>query len=302
MKNQLLQRLEIIKVAISIEDEELIHTQLLKLNQLELDDKVEHIIDLILSHKFKDIMRLIEQYKQNNSYLVVIEDPEIQGLRLELKALENRANELSDEKVECERVINNFNSEYMLRLGSLIEEILKLRAELENSSTNEQAARSEYESFHKNHQQQLKDLPEHLSVDEKMILKSAYRRASCLCHPDKLVGEFKEKGEEIFKELNDAYRRQNLKMVEVILARLDSGLEMNVASDSIDDIALLQNRIAILRERISTLEDEINPLRNSEVFKRIQSIENTFEYFSELRESLELELAQLRREWRVSVW
>ena len=300
MKIQLLQRVAIIKVAISIEDEELIHTQLFKLNQLELDGKVEHIIDLILSHKFKDVVRLIEQYKQDNSYLVVIEDPEIQGLRLELKALENRANELSDEKVECERVINNFNSEYMLRLGSLIEEILKLRAELESSSTNEKA-RSEYESFHKNHQQQLKDLPEHLSVDEKMILKSAYRRASCLCHPDKLVGEFKEKGEEIFKELNDAYRRQNLKMVEVILARLESGLEMNVASDSIDDIALLQKRIAVLRERISTLEDEINPLRNSEVFKRIQSIENTFEYFSELRESLELELAQLRREWRMSV-
>ena len=90
-------------------------------------------------------------------------------------------------------------------------------------------------------------------------------------------------------------------MVEVILARLESGLEMNIASDSIDDIALLQKRITILRERISTLEDEIYPLRNSEVFKRIQSIENTFKYFSELRESLELELSQLRRQKRISV-
>mgnify|MGYP001827584726 FL=1 len=301
MKNQILHRLEIIKLAISIEDEEMIQAQLLALKKLELDNKVEHILGLIVSHKFMDVIRLIELYKQEKSGLVAIEDPEIQGLRLELKALEKRVNELSDEKVECERVINNFNSEYMLQLGSVIEEILKLRAELESSATGEGTARWEYESFHKTYQQQLENLPEHLTVDEKMILKSAYRRASCLCHPDKLVGEFKIKGEEIFKELNDAYRRQNLKMVEVILARLESGLEMNIASDSIDDMALLQKRISILRERISTLEDEIYPLRNSEVFKRIQSIENTFKYFSELRESLELELSQLRRQKRVSV-
>jgi len=71
---------------------------------------------------------------------------------------------------------------------------------------------------------------------------------------------------------------------------------MNVASNSIDDIALLQKRVAVLRERISILEDEIYPLRNSEIFKRIQSIEDMDKYFSELKEELEMELAQLREE------
>ena len=130
----------------------------------------------------------------------------------------------------------------------------------------------------------------------KKYLKSAYRRASRLCHPDKLVGEYKAKGEEIFKELNDAYRRQNLKMLEEILTSLENGLVMNVASTSIDDIALLQKRVAVLRERVSMLEDEIYPLRNSEIIKRIQSIEDTDKYFSELKEELEMELAQLRGE------
>ena len=71
---------------------------------------------------------------------------------------------------------------------------------------------------------------------------------------------------------------------------------MNVASNAIDDIALLQKRVAVLRERISMLEDEICPLQNSEIIKRIQSIEDMDKYFSELKEALEMELAQLRGE------
>jgi len=296
MNSTILKRLEIVKFAISIEDEELIYEQLHKLKKLTLDENVEHIVDLIGSCQFKDVIQLIELYKKDNSGLVIFEDPKIQGLRTELKILEDRVNELSDEKIEYERIINNFNSEHMLRLGSVIEEILRLRAQLENSSIDEQAAQQEYHTFHNSYQQQLKNLPEQLTADEKKFLKSAYRRASRLCHPDKLVGEYKAKGEEIFKELNDAYRRQNLKMLEEILTSLENGLVMNVASNSIGDIALLQKRVAVLRERVSMLEDEIYPLRNSVIIKRIQSIEDADKYFSELKEELEMELAQLRGE------
>jgi uncharacterized membrane protein YccC len=38
-----------------------------------------------------------------------------------LKRLENRLNELTDTQADLERQINEFNSEYMRRLGSLIE-------------------------------------------------------------------------------------------------------------------------------------------------------------------------------------
>lgn len=296
MNSTILKRLEIVKFAISIDDEELIFEQLHKLKKFTLDEKVEHIVNLIGSSQFKDVIQLIDLYKKDNSSLVIFEDPKIQGLRTELKILEDRVNELSDEKIEYERIINNFNSEHMLRLGSVIEEILRLRAQLENSSIDEKAAQQEYHSFHNNYQQQLKNLPEQLTGDEKKILKSAYRRASRLCHPDKLVGKYKAKGEEIFKELNDAYRRQNLKILEEILTSLESGLVMKVASNSIDDIALLQKRVAVLLDRIRILEDEIYRLRNSEVFKKIQSIEDMDKYFSELKEELEKELAQLRED------
>ncbi|MCX7068713.1 MAG: hypothetical protein NTW85_13625 [Methylococcales bacterium] len=64
---------------------------------------------------------MIEQYKHENSGVMVFQDPQIQGLKLELKLLENRLNDKTDTQADLERQINEFNSEYMQRLGSLIE-------------------------------------------------------------------------------------------------------------------------------------------------------------------------------------
>jgi cell division protein FtsB len=42
---------------------------------------------------------------------MVFQDPQIQGLKLELKVLENRLNELTDTQADLERQINEFNSD-----------------------------------------------------------------------------------------------------------------------------------------------------------------------------------------------
>jgi DnaJ-domain-containing protein 1 len=293
MQNALLKRLEIIKHAVSIEEDDLIDMQLLKLKQLELDDKVLHIVALIESQKFEKVIQLIEQYKQDNSGLVIFEDPDIQGLKLELKVLESIANELSDEKVEIERQIHHFNSEYMLQLGELIEAILKLNTTLDNTVEEQQEAEQAYESFQQDHHEQLNDLTEPLTDQEKKSLKKAYRQASRLCHPDKLSDVFKEQGEVFFKALNEAYRRQDLKQVEQILANLESGVSLNIASDDMNDKELLQKKIIVLRDRISLLEIEIRQLQENETYQRIQSIDDMEAYFSDLKQALEAELEAL---------
>jgi DnaJ-domain-containing protein 1 len=293
MQNALLKRLEIIKHAVSIEEDDLIDMQLLKLKQLELDDKVLHIVALIESQKFEKVIQLIEQYKQDNSGLVVFEDPEVQGLKLELKVLESSTNELSDEKVEIERQIHHFNSEYMLQLGELIEAILKLNTTLDNTVEEQEEAEQAYESFQQDHHEQLNDLTESLTGEEKQRLKKVYRQASQLCHPDKLSNVFKEQGEVFFKALNEAYRRQDLKQVEQILANLESGGSLNIASDDMNDKELLQKKIIVLRDRISLLEIEIRQLQENETYQRIQSIDDMEAYFSELKQALEAELEAL---------
>ena len=61
--------------------------------------------------RFQYVIQLIEHYKHDNSGVMVFQDPQIQGLKLELKLLENRLNELTDTQADLERQINEFNSD-----------------------------------------------------------------------------------------------------------------------------------------------------------------------------------------------
>jgi DnaJ-domain-containing protein 1 len=294
MHSDILKRLDIIKNAVAMEDEELIAMQVAKLQALPLNARVKQILTLITAKQYQYIIQLIEQYKQDNSGVMVYEDPQIKGLKLELKVLENRLNELTDTQAELERQINEFNSEYMQRLGGLIEEILKKRAELtSNNPEQQQEAQQDYEEFAQSYQQQLKDTPQTLTEDEQQQLKAAYRKASRLCHPDKLAEEFKEQGTEIFKALNEAYRNQDLQRVAEILQHLETGKPLSSASDSINDKEALKAKIADLRKRIIELEAEITALQNSEIYQRIQEIEDRERYFAELEQALKQELNAL---------
>jgi DnaJ-domain-containing protein 1 len=287
MHSDILKRLDIIKNAVAMEDEELIAMQVAKLQALPLDTRVKQILTLITAKQYQYVIQLIEQYKQDNSGVMVYEDPQIKGLKLELKVLENRLNELTDTQAELERQINEFNSEYMQRLGSLIEEILKKRAKLPSDNPEQQQeAQQDYENFERSYQQQLKDTPQTLTEDEQQQLKAAYRKASRLCHPDKLADEFKAQGTEFFKALNEAYRNQDLQRVAEILQHLKTGKPLSRASDSINDKEALKTKIADLRKRITELEAEITALQNSEIYQRIQEIEDRERYFAELEQAL----------------
>ncbi|AEG00428.1 J domain-containing protein [Methylomonas methanica] len=237
-----------------------------------------------------------------NSSLRTNEYPAIQDLKNELTALENRLNELTDEKVEYERLINAFNSEYMVILGGLIEEILKRRATIFGSKLGkeQQEAQLDYAAFQQNYQQQLRDLPQTLDESEKQQLKTAYRKASRLCHPDKLSQDAKAKGEEFFKALNEAYRHQNIERVQGILLELESEASSLVETfEHIDNKAFLQEKIVLLREQIDTLKAEITRLQEDETYRRIQEITDMDGYFTKLERELKAELKILKGKKRI---
>lgn len=290
MHSDILKHLEIIKNAVALQDEDLIAMQTQTLQILPLDAKAQQILTLITTQRFQYVIQLIEQYKRENNGLTTFEDPQIQGLKLEWKVLKNRTNELTDIQADIDRICNTFQNEYMLRLGNLLEEILKLQAETSMDAEEQQV----YESFHRSHQQELGNLVTLLSDDEKQRLKTAYQLASRLCHSTKLTDDFKMQGEEFFKALNEAYRKQDLKRIEEILAVLEASAVWNATSDNMSDKSVLQQKINALRLRTSTLEAEIQDLQEDEVYQRIQTIENLDRYFSELEYKLQSELEALR--------
>lgn len=97
-KNQILKRLEIIKSSIAIEDEEVIELQVMKLSKMQIDDDVKTIILNLENLDYSSAVVGIESYLKRYSGVAKYIDTEAQGLKLELKSLESKLQELVEQK------------------------------------------------------------------------------------------------------------------------------------------------------------------------------------------------------------
>lgn len=148
--NQILKRLELIKTSIALEDEEIIQLQVTKLQTLEIDNEVQAILNLIRHNDYKEVLYHIESYLKHFSGVTIYEDPKTQGLKLELKVLEQKLQELSDKKSDYYNNLNAFYIEYNLQLGKLIQEVLRLnQLRLKKEYEDKQKVKDAYEALQK---------------------------------------------------------------------------------------------------------------------------------------------------------
>jgi len=191
---QILKRLELIKTAITIEDEEIIELQVLKLKTFTIDEQVENILQLLEVDEYAGALVCIEEYTQKYSGVVVYEDKEIGALKLELKVLEKKLQALSEEKNEYLNDINVFNVEYNLQLGEIIRKILKLKEELLQRKIKEkQEAFYEIKNEYEDLKQEVNDLEEELEE----------------------LDEFDDSYDELYEELQNHKEQLNQKRKEI---------------------------------------------------------------------------------------
>ena len=129
--HQILKRLELIKTSIALEDQEIIELQISKLSTMSVDDNVRNILEKLSNNDFGSVLADIDDYLNRYSGVVVYEDKEIQGLKLELKVLENQLQSLSEQKNEYLNDVNEFTIQYTLRLGDLIRSVLKCKKDIQ---------------------------------------------------------------------------------------------------------------------------------------------------------------------------
>jgi hypothetical protein len=381
----IIKRLEIIKAGISVEDEEIIELQVKKLSDMDIDNDVHLILDSIKGNNYRQAILQIDQYISENSGIVTYIDEEVQGLKLELKVLEEKLQNLTEEKNEYLHSIKEFNAEYTLRLGSIIQEILNIKkeiyyyhfkqkekefekaksefksskeksdefkqrkqqveeelenldplsdeyddlykeyqnireeidnAEKEFNEKREQAKKAkkefeesseykEYEDIKQDYEEFKKEFKGkseknifELKEEEKSELKKIYREACRICHPDIVDAEFQEKATEIMQQLNEAYDKNDIKLVRQIHISLQNGVLFKYASDTIDDKELLKKKISEVRKKIKINLNEINNIKEDETFNLIQKIDDREEYFNHLKIDLEKELIAYKNEYK----
>lgn len=128
--NQILKRLEIIKSSITIEDQELIELQIMKLEKINIDDEVKNILANLKKSDFLTALSYIENYLLKYSDVVEYIDIEVENLKLELKYLKSKFYNIIEEKIEYINSIEEFNIQYNIHLGYIIKSILSLKKEI----------------------------------------------------------------------------------------------------------------------------------------------------------------------------
>ncbi|OVZ92956.1 DNA repair protein [Yersinia frederiksenii] len=175
---KLIKRLEIIKSAIELEDDEIIRHQLPYLKSESQDAVLTFIAMAIEQGKFTAALDAISAWLINKQSVTQWQDLELAACKLELKALEEQLRELIDKRNERIQLLDDFNDLYLLRLGPLTKQILHLRKQLAESTLRKAEAEARRrERDYRNCQQYISQ-----AIDELTLLKQRWLGLSSLSH------------------------------------------------------------------------------------------------------------------------
>lgn len=290
-------RLQIIKNYIELEEYIEIKKEVHKLSEYKDDRDISRIYNATLNNDFIKVIDEIESFFKKYDSITIYEDPEIFTLKLEVRILENKLNAFSNEKVDIEKVIADFHHSYSMEVGDIILEILNLRKlKYANDKNKQKEVEEHFNEFKEEFENEKNKTVFELSEDEKLELKKKFRKATFLCHPDKVSDDFKELANSMFIELKKANDENNLKKVDEILSELEKGNFFKPKSETISEKDKLKAYYSKLNIQVKQIEEEIFKLINSETYQLIISIQDWSDYFSELKIKLENELKALKSE------
>jgi len=293
--HKIIKRLEIIKNYILLEDTDELQKEVEKLSVYTSNRILSEIIMDLRNKFYANAILKMQDFISENQALTLWIDPEIAALKLEIKELENQLNSYDHERIEIEKKMFEFQHRHTLELGEIILNLLTLRRikyksdkeKFEDASKDESDYRAQFEA------EKRKEIFD-LSEQEKTEIKKKFRKATNLCHPDKVSDEFKEAAQKIFVSLKQAYDRNDLHKVSTILDDLEKYNYFKSASESITEKELLKSSIAKLQQQIKSLASEISTSKQSEAFNSMMEISNWDEYFQKTKEKLKMELEELQ--------
>ena len=300
--SQIIKRLEILKNYVLLEEIDELKRGTSKLKAFDFNTDIDRIITLIHAEDFGEAIKKIESFISKNLQLAVWTDPEIAALKLQIKNLENQVNAFDNERTELEKTLSDFQHRHMMELGELILGLLKVRKQLFEEDQDKYEEYKEAEKEEKEYKGQLEEEREkeifELDDDQKAELKKKFRKSTTLCHPDKFQNEppeVQQQAEQIFKELNEANSKNDLKTVAKILENLEKGILTSLKGEGLSDKGLLRATIERLKIKLEELAGQIQNIKQNETFELLSEIDDWDLYFEQTREKLQEELDELRK-------
>jgi hypothetical protein len=294
--SKLIKRLDLIKGLISLEEQDEITTHVEKLRPFESSAELRVIIDSLDSRKWVDAIEQIEDFVKSISSIDRFVDPKVAAVKMEVKNLENSVGSLQSEIAETEKTINQFLLAHNQHLGPVIIKILELKKERLKSLADDQEGKDKWEEANReyeDYQNQMDDSASQemavLNDEQKAELKTLYKKAALMCHPDKVSDELREMAEQIFKELNEANSKNNLNRVREIHDDLLKQ-KFQSRSDTVNEYDQLLIVRTSLQSKQKALLAELRGMKETDTYQTITGIEDWDEYFQSTKEVLEEQL------------
>lgn len=294
--DNIIKRLEIIKNLILIEDTDMIHSVINKLG-IYNNEELNNIAKAIKNNSYSKAIKLADDFinTYRNDKVTIWKDSELHALKLELKTLEIQLNAYVNEKIELEKELIDFQYRHTKEVGALISEILKYRKfKYRNDKKKFKEAKKDEEDYNAQYEENKKIKKFDLTVEEKKELKTKFRKASILCHPDKVNDKMKEEAEKVFIDLKNAYDNNDIITVNEILNSLEKGKVFKSKSDTVTEKDKIKLAVEKIKGEIKITLESISEIKESETYSKISEIEDYDEYFNDLKIQLKEELKNLR--------
>lgn len=296
-------RLLIIENLIQLEEYDQIALHISKINEYSLTSEVLIIVETISISDYQAASTGIREYLKRIKSITVFTDEDIERLQWEIKYLETEITALENERANILKIIADFIHSYTLAFGDILSKILRLKVEKLKQQGNTrrskefEKAQQEYKDFREQYKEEKEKEVYDLTPDEEEELKKKYRKAAMLCHPDKFTDEeMKAKAQKVFIQLDEAYKKSDLKKVREILEKLEQGIFDIGEPAAINNKAQLLERLNYLKSRLTEIKGELQKLLISKQYRDIISINNMKTFFEEEKVRLEKELNDLENE------
>ena len=313
-------RMETLLNVIRLEDEEDIKYQSEKIKSLlpkkSSDEKtttILSILNLCKKAEFSKAVNAIQEFTRAYKQITIYNDPIVPALQLEIRGLEFQVTSLEDEKTDIEKLINTYKLQYNLELGDLIKKILYLKKQLakydaeqdiENEEKQKEAEETsnDYDDFSKSYDDNLKE-PKPFELNEEQLkeIKANYRKATKLCHPDKVTDEQKEQAQRVFTELKNAYDNNDFEKVKAILANLEKGIfkSQGETITQKEKLLMVKQDLELKRE---ALEKALHQLKASEAYQKIIQLNDWVTHFQTSKQRLASILDTLKIKYERAIY
>ncbi len=293
-------RLEVIAKLIELEDTEDLTEQCHRLQRSALTAEVEVIIQQLQQQRFAEAMSNIQAFLSKYRQLMTYTDPRLAAMRLEIKLLQVEVTALANEESEMMKLVREFSICYNNEIGELMQNILFWRRKKAISEAQENAdkqaeaeeAKQDYEQYRKHHEELKAEPLAELSEAEKKELKTNFRKAAMLCHPDKVHENIQAQATAIYQDLQTAYERNDLQQVNEILRNLEKG-NFATRSEEVQELQLLEYEVIRLRKRKTEIIESMDATKATDTWQTLSEHDDWTVYFAGIKTILEQELQEL---------